>query len=98
MDKKPINEQIVEAMAQIMALEDTAAETRAEIARRKAEIRDKIKEMGFDTKAFNKVLQSFRIMSSPQRKAEWLQLQSEIAKIQVALQQPTLFDAVQGLK
>lgn len=95
MDKKPIDKQILETMGQIMALEDTAAETRAEIARRKAEIRAQIKEMGFDAKAFNKVLQTFRIMSSPRRKEEWLQMQSEIAKIQVALRQ---FDAVRGLK
>ena len=102
-DEKPINEKICEAIAQIMILEDSAAEIRAEIADRKREIREKIKELGFNVKAFNKVLESFRIQRDSEKKEKWLELQKEIAKIQVALRQPSLFEyaraaGVEGFK
>lgn len=90
--EKPINEQICDLMAQILTLESSAEEIRAEIRARKKEIRDKIKELGFDVKAFNKVLDDYRVLQSPERKAKWWEMQEEIAKINFALHQPTLFE------
>lgn len=90
--EKPINEQICELMAEILTLESTAAEIRAEIAARKKDIRERIKDLGFDPKAFNKVLDDYRVLKDPNRKAKWMEQCEEVAKIQVALRQPTLFE------
>lgn len=90
--EKPINEQICDLMAEILTLEDSEAEIRAEIRRRKAEIKEKVKDLGFDYKAFNKVLNDYRIFHNPEKKEAWWRQCEEVAKIQVALKQPTLFE------
>ena len=89
--EKPINEQICALMAEILTLESSADEIRAEIRKRKDEIKKKIKDLGFSVKAFNKVLDDYRVLQSPARKEKWWELQEEIAKINFALRQPTLF-------
>lgn len=89
--EKPINEQICELMAQIMTLE-SSEEIRAEIRARKKEINQKIKDLGFDTKAFNKVLAEYRIQMNPAKKRAWWEQCEQVAKIQFALEQPPLFE------
>lgn len=98
MDNKPINEQICDIMAEILTLESSADEIHAEIRKRKNQINSKIKELGFDIKAFNKVLADFRILQNPSKKADFLRECREIAKIKVALHQPSLFEYAKDIK
>ncbi len=90
--EKPINEQIIELIAQILTLESAGEEIRAEIRAKKKDINEKIKELGFEPKAFNKVLSDYRIQMNPAKKAEWWQRCEQVAKIQFALKQPSLFE------
>lgn len=91
-DVKPINEKIVAAIAELLQVEEIINDNRQTARDIKKRIHEDVKDMGFDIKAFNKILNDFRILKSPAKKQAWLEQQKEIARIEVALHQPTLFE------